>query len=113
VLYLLGIPIAILLILLLIVGIPLGIFLTTVFLFSILFGHLVAALLLTYYFMDKKGKNWGFWQVTFVALLFAIVLRLLTIIPFIGVVISMVVLAIAYGTLTLNVLYTKKLIART
>lgn len=107
-LYLIGIPLVIIIALLMIIGIPLGLFATVIFLFSLLFGHLIAALLVVYYFKYKKEKNWGFWSITFLALLCAILLRLLTIIPFAGIVLSVIILSITYGALTLKVLRSKK-----
>ena len=106
--YLIGIPLLIILALLIIIGIPLGLFATIIFLFSLLFGHLIAALLVVYYFKYKKEKNWGFWSITFLALLCAIILRILTIIPFAGIFLSIVILSITYGALTLKVLRSKK-----
>jgi cytoskeletal protein CcmA (bactofilin family) len=106
--YLIGIPIAILIAFLLVIGIPLGLFTAAVFIFSLLLGHMVAALLLAYYLRNKKDKAWGFWAVTLLALLFVIVLRALTMIPFAGIVLSIVVLAITYGALTLKVVNTKR-----
>ena len=107
-LYLLGIPILIILALLMIVGIPLGLFATVIFIFSLLFGNQIAALLLVYYYKHTKEKNWGFWSVTFLALLCAIVLRLLTTIPYAGILLSVVILSITYGALTLKVIESKK-----
>ena len=106
--YLFGIPLLIVFALLMIIGIPLGLFATVIFLFSLLFGHLIAALLLVYYFMYKKEKNWGFWRVTFLALLCAILLRLFTMIPIAGILLSVVILSITYGALTLKVVHSKK-----
>lgn len=106
--YLIGIPLLIILALLMIIGIPLGLFATVIFIFSLLFGHLIAALLLVYYFKYKKEKNWGFWSVTFLALLCAVALRVLTIIPFAGILLSVVILSITYGALTLRVIQSKK-----
>ncbi len=106
--YLIGIPLLIILALLMIIGIPLGLFATVIFIFSLLFGHLIAALLLVYYFKFKKEKDWGFWSITFLALLCAIILRVLTIIPFAGILLSVIILSITYGALTLKVLRSKK-----
>jgi phage baseplate assembly protein gpV len=102
--YLFGIPLLILLAFLILIGIPLGLFAAGVFIFSLLAGHLVASLLVIYYWKKRKEKNWEFWKVTFLALGCAIILRLLTMIPFIGILISIVILSITYGALTLNVL---------
>ena len=106
--YLIGIPLLIILALLMIIGIPLGLFATVIFLFSLLFGHLIAAILIVYYFKYKKEKDWGFWSITFLALLCAIVLRVLTMIPFAGILLSVIILSITYGALTLKVINTKK-----
>ena len=110
--YLIGIPLLILLALLMIIGIPLGLFATVIFIFSLLFGHLIAALLVVYYFKYKKEKDWGFWSITFLALLCAIILRVLTIIPFAGILLSVVILSITYGALTLKVIHSKKHIVK-
>jgi len=106
--YLIGIPLLIILALLMIIGIPLGLFATVIFIFSLLFGHLIAALLVVYYFKYKKEKDWGFWSITFLALLCAIILRLLTMIPFAGILLSVVILSITYGALTLKVFRSKE-----
>lgn len=106
--YLIGIPVLIIIALLMIIGIPLGLFAMFIFIFSLLFGHLIAALLVVYYFRYKKEKDWGFWSITFLALLCAVILRLLTIIPYAGILISVVILSITYGALTLKVLHSKK-----
>ncbi|WP_340198845.1 polymer-forming cytoskeletal protein [Ascidiimonas sp. W6] len=107
--YLIGIPLLIILALVMIIGIPLGIFAMVIFIFSLLFGHLIAALLLVYYFKYKKEKNWDFWSVTLLALVCAIILRLLTIIPIAGILLSVVILSITYGALTLKVIHSKKI----
>ena len=101
--YLIGIPLAILLTFLLTIGIKLGLFATAVFVFSLLFGQVVAAILIAYYLRHRKDKDWGFWPVTFVALGLAILLRLLGMIPFIGIALAIVILAVTYGALTLQV----------
>lgn len=110
--YLIGIPVAILLAFLITIGIKLGLFAAAVFVFSLVFGQIVAAILIAYYLRNSKDKNWGFWPVTFVALGIAILLRLLTMIPYAGIVLAIVILSITYGALTLNVLHSKKQIVK-
>ncbi|WP_411895112.1 hypothetical protein [Winogradskyella sp. A2] len=106
--YLIGIPFLILVTFLILIGLKLGLFAAAVFVFSLLFGHTIASILVAYYLRGKYNKNWGFWQVTFVALALTIVLRLLTMIPYLGILISVVVLAVAYGALTLQIFRAKK-----
>ncbi len=106
--YLIGIPLMILLTFVIAIGIPLGLFATAVFVFSILFGHYVVALLVVYYLRYRKQKNWSFWSITFLALICAILLRILTMIPYAGILISVIVISITYGALTLNLIHPKK-----
>ena len=96
-----------------IIGFPLGLFATVIFVLSVLLGHLFTALLLVYYFRHKTEKTWGFWNVTFLTLLYAIALRLVTIVPFVGILLSLVILSITYGTFTLKVIDSKKQVAKT
>lgn len=106
--YLIGVPVLILIAFLMIIGIPLGLFATAVFVFSLFFGHLIAALLVVYYLKTKNQKSWGFWSITFLALSIAVILRLLTMIPYVGILLSVIILSITYGGLTLKVIESKK-----
>lgn len=106
--YLIGIPVAILATILILIGIPIGLFAAVIFIFSLLFGHLIAAILIAYYLQDRNQKTWSFWKITFIALACAIVLRLFTMIPYVGILISIVILSVTYGALTLKVLRSKK-----
>ena len=106
-LYLFGLPLLIVLTFVIIIGIPIGLFLLFFYLFSLLFGHLVAALLLTHYLNKRNESTWNFWTIVFLALGIAAVLRLLTLIPFIGIIISIVTIAVGYGVLALTLLQNK------
>ncbi|MEP2934859.1 MAG: hypothetical protein ABJM06_04020 [Gilvibacter sp.] len=107
-LYLIGVPLVIIIALFIAIGIPLTLFVTAIFIFSLLFGHYIAALLLVYYLKYKKDKQWGFWSITLLALLVTVLLRLLTMIPYAGIALSIVVIAITYGALTLGAFRSKK-----
>ena len=111
--YLIGIPVAILIAFLMVIGIKLGLFAVAVFVFSLVFGQIIASILIAYYLRDSMGKNWGFWPVTFVALGFAILLRFLAMIPYAGIAFAIVILSVTYGALTLNVLHSKKKLIKT
>lgn len=108
-LYLIGIPVAILIAFLIIIGLRLGLFAAAVFVFSLVFGQIVAALLIAYYLRNRKEKEWGFWTVTFVALAIAILLRLVGMIPYAGILFAVVILSVTYGALSLQVFRAKKL----
>ena len=101
--YLFGLPLLIVFFFMIIIGIPISLFLLSFYLFSVLFGHLVGALLLTQYLEKRNGQPWGYWKTSFIALGFAIVIRLLTFIPFLGFLIAFLVMAIAYGLLAYTI----------
>jgi len=105
--YLIGIPLVIIIALLIVIGVPIGLFITTIFIFSLLFGHYIAAIMLVYYLKHKREKAWGFWGITSLALICAIILRLITMIPWVGILLTVVVLAITYGALTLKAIRSK------
>ena len=107
-LYLIGIPVAILIAFLITIGLKLGLFAAAVFVFSLVFGQIIAAILIAYYLRNRRDKEWGFWPVTFVALAIAILLRLVGMIPYAGIVLAIVILSVTYGALTLQVFRAKK-----
>jgi len=107
-LYLIGVPVAILLAFIITIGVKLGLFAAAVFVFSLLFGQIVAAILIAYYLRNRTDKNWGFWPVTLVALTIAILLRLVGMIPYAGIVIAIIIIAVTYGALALQVFRAKK-----
>ena len=104
--YFFGVPLLIVITFLLIIGIPISLFLLCMYVFSLLHGHLVTALLITHYL--NKNSTFKFWNVVFTSLGIAIVLRLLTLIPFLGGLLSIIVIAIGYGLLITIFLKRKK-----
>ena len=100
--YIFGIPLLIFICFVILIGIPIGLLLGAFYLFSILIGHLVLALLITHYLNKKNQNSWGIWMLSIVALGIAVVLRLVTFIPFLGTIISLIIIAIAYGLIILS-----------
>ena len=109
-LYIFGLPLLIIITFIILIGIPIGLFLSGFYLFSLLFGHLVTALLLSHYLGHRSDANWGFWRVVFSALGIAAVLRLLTAIPILGWLLSLVVIAVGLGLLVTAFFERKKMI---
>jgi hypothetical protein len=103
VLYIIGVPVLIILSFLIVIGIPVGIFAFVIYLFSILFGKFVAALVITHIWKAKKSKDWGILKSSLIALLIAIGLQIVTSIPFLGAFISFCLLCITYGAIVLAI----------
>ena len=102
--YLFGLPIVIALAFVIIIGIPIGLFLTPIYIFSLLIGHLLLALLLAHYMNKRNGNSWGFWTISFLALSIAIALRIVTLIPVLGFILSILIIALAYGLIGMTLL---------
>lgn len=105
--YIIGLPLLIILMFITLIGIPIGLFFGTFYIFSILFGHLLVALLFAHYLNRKSDKGWNFWTIVLLSLGIALVIRLLTFIPFLGTLISFVILAVAYGLVSLSLMHKK------
>ncbi|MCF4101129.1 hypothetical protein L1I30_05590 [Gillisia sp. M10.2A] len=102
-LYLLGMPLIIFLLMVSVIGIPIGLFLLFLYVFSLFFGHLVVALLITHFMDHRKGGGWSFWAIVFIALGVAAVLQIIFLIPIIGWLASIVAIALAYGFILINI----------
>lgn len=105
--YLFGLPLLVVITFVIVVGIPIGLFLGGFYIFSLLFGHLVTSLLFTHYLNKKSDKRWNFWTIGFLALGIAATIRLLTFIPFLGTLLSFVVIATGYGLVSYALLQKK------
>lgn len=108
-LYIFGLPLLIMITFVIVIGIPIGLFLSGFYLFSLLFGHLVTALLLSHYLRQRSDAKWSFWNVVLLALAIAAVFRLLTAIPILGWVLSLAIIAVGFGLLVLTFYEKRKL----
>lgn len=108
IIYIFGTPVLIVFAFVILIGIPVGLLVLSLYLFSLFFGHLVTALLMAHYLNHTRTMQLNFWTITLLAWGVAIVLRLLTFIPFLGILISLVVIAIGYGVLGHQLLKRRK-----
>jgi len=97
VLYLLGLPVAIFLLITMLVTIPIAIPLAMIYGLTIFYGHVVAGLLLSHFIRNKYYPGWSDRKVLWAALGIVVILRILSFIPFLGWVISMAVIASSVG----------------
>ena len=107
ILYLLGVPILVVLCIITIIGVPVGLFLLAGYLFSLLFGHWIAALLLTHFLNNRNERSWSFWTIVFLALTTTIIIRLITLFPILGGLVSLILVAVTYGAIA-NMLLTQR-----
>ena len=106
-LYLVGIPLAGILLFMTFIGIPLGLFVLAMFIFSLLFGHSIAAVAITYAINLRRHEPWSKVVLMFVSLGIFILLRSLTFTPFIGIFVSVIIVGATFGALLIP-LFQKK-----
>ena len=98
-LYLIGIPIVGLLLIILIVGIPLGTFTLVNYMFTLLFGHVLASLVFAQAVNIRYEKNWGSGMLLLVSILVFLVLKMIGWIPVLGTLVSLAVICLSFGAL--------------
>lgn len=98
-LYFISLPLIALFFFLILIGIPIGLVLIHVFLFSLLFAYSITSIILAYGINIQYKKNWNKWRIMLVALLIFAILKLMTAIPFLGLLLVIVVVGMAFGTL--------------
>lgn len=98
-LYILGAPVVIALMLIIVVGIPIGLFLLFGYLFSIWFGTAIASLALTYYLHQFYFPQWNKVLIVWMALVAFVILKVISLIPILGTVFIVLLVASVYGGL--------------
>nr|WKN34590.1 polymer-forming cytoskeletal protein [Tunicatimonas sp. TK19036] len=109
-LYLLGVPLAIGLLLISLIGIPIGLFLLFAYIFSIAFGHIFASVVVTHALRDYYHYTWSKGWMIFTSFMVFAILRALTITPFVGFFISVLMVAACFGALLIPHVQKKKAI---
>jgi len=97
--YFVGIPMLTLFLLATLIGIPLGLVTLHLFLFSLLFAHSITAVILAYGMNVRYVKEWSKWKIMLIAALLFLAMKVLLLIPLLGSLVNMVLVAIAFGTL--------------
>lgn len=102
ILYFIAIPILSLFLFITIIGIPVGLFLTFLFILSILFGNSITAIITANWIKNKYQKNWGKGMLIIMSALCFITLKLVSWVPFIGWLVSVVMISAAFGAILQN-----------
>ena len=100
ILYIVGTPILIALLLIIVVGIPIALFLLFGYLFSIWFATIIASLTLTYYLHQFYFPQWKNGLIILMALVIFVILKIISIIPILGAAFIVLLVATVFGGLT-------------
>lgn len=102
VVFFLGVPAVIVILLCTLVGIPLALMVAAIYGFAILVANALAALAVTYYFERRTGQSWSKTQMVAYALLVLVLFKLVFLVPFVGSVAKNIVVAMAFGATILT-----------
>lgn len=95
-------PIAAVLILLTLIGIPVGLLFLALFLFSVIFGRVIAAMAFAAWMERRKVTTWSTGRLMLASIGFFILLKLVNLVPFLGWVAVLLATFAGYGALVIS-----------
>lgn len=109
-LFLLGVPVAIMVIFVTVIGIPVSILLAGAYMVVLLLSMIISAVVIANWINNYNNRNWNFWRISLAALVVYVLLKLFVMMPFVGWFIMLFIVSMALGSilLTIRVKYNKK-----
>jgi len=111
ILYLVGVPLVIGLLMMSFIGIPLGLFFMFAYGFTLLFGHAIVSVVVTYSLRDRYQYDWSKAWMILVAFLVFSVLRTVTLTPLLGIFVSVLMVGACFGALIISLIRKEQPIA--
>ncbi len=99
ILYILGIPVLIALLMVTIIGIPMGLLFLGLYLFTLVFAPTFAAVLITYWLRWRNKKEWGNWLLVLISGRIFLAFCLILFTPFVGWLIGVFVVGASFGAI--------------
>ncbi len=100
-LYVIGLPLLCIILLLTVIGAPIALVGGTIWGLSMLFTHLLSAVVVTHWIQVRYNKAWDRTYLFLVSLVLYVVIKALSLIPFIGFLFSILLVLACYGALLL------------
>ena len=101
-LYLIAVPLAVGLAFVSIIGIPAGMIVGSIYACSIALGHVLVSIVLTYWIRARKDMKWSKGQAMLVSVGFYFLIKIMSLIPVIGWLVSVILMAAAFGMILLE-----------
>lgn len=101
-LFFVAVPVSAILAFVTLIGFPLGLLLIFLYILALVLASVISALVITHYFNNRREKNWGNWAVIFIALGIFVILKLLSLIPFIGWLMMFIIACMAFGAILVS-----------
>jgi hypothetical protein len=112
-LYFIALPVAAIVAMVTMIGLPVGLLLLFGYIILILLAISITSVVAANWFNNRNNYKWSFWRMAFAALGIFIVLKLTSMIPFIGWLIIMLMVCTAFGSILININWKRKQITQT
>lgn len=99
ILYVLGVPVLIALLMVTIIGIPLALLFLGIYLFTLVFAPTFSAVIITYWLKWRNKKEWGNWLMVLISGGIFLAFCLVLIIPFVGWLVGIFVVGASFGAI--------------
>lgn len=107
-LFFIVVPIAALIAFVTVIGVPVGLLLLFAYIALVLLASIITSLIIAHWFNNRNNYNWTYWKIVFVAFCIFILLKLISLTPFVGWLVVMLTTCMAFGGILLNINWKKK-----
>jgi hypothetical protein len=107
-LFFIAVPVAAAVALVTIIGVPVGLLLLFSYIALILLATVIISVVAANWINSRYDKNWNFWRLASAAFLLFVLLKLVSLIPFAGWLIMIVLACMVFGSVLLNVNWKKR-----
>jgi hypothetical protein len=103
VLFFIAVPIAAVLAFITIIGVPVGLLLLFNYVILILLATVITSVVTAHWLNNRFNHKWNYWRLVFAALAVFIVLKLVSFLPFLGWLIALLAICMAFGAILQNI----------
>ncbi len=107
-LFFIAVPVLALIAFVSLIGVPLGILFVFFYIVLILLATVITSVIAANWFNNRKDHKWNYWRLIFSAFGIYFLLKLVSLAPFAGWLINMIMVFISFGGIFLNVQWKKK-----
>ena len=98
-LFLIGVPIAVVLLLITVIGVPIGLLLMALYIVAVLLATIITSLVIANWYNNRFHYNWGYWQIVAASMAMFVLFKLVSLTPFFGWLIMIVIACVAFGAI--------------
>ena len=102
-LFFIAVPVAAVVAFITIIGVPVGLVLVFSYIALILLATVITSVVATNWFNNRNNYKWNYWRMVFVSFGIFIVLKLVSLTPFVGWLVMILLVCISFGGILLNV----------